>query len=48
VPGTTQERYGAGVDTNIVTASVKALISAVNRISQVTEIEATQAVRNSA
>jgi len=48
VPGTSHERYGAGVDTNIVTASVKALISAVNRISGVTEVETTQAVRTSA
>jgi len=48
VPGSTQERYGAGVDTNIVTASVQALISAVNRISQVTDVEVNQAVRSSA
>ncbi|MEJ2361657.1 MAG: 2-isopropylmalate synthase [Gammaproteobacteria bacterium] len=32
VPGHSQECYGAGVDTNIVTASIKALISAVNRM----------------
>jgi 2-isopropylmalate synthase len=33
--GNSQECYGAGVDTNIVTASVKALISAVNRLGDV-------------
>jgi len=48
VPGSTVERYGAGVDTNIVTASVQALISAVNRISEVSGVEVNQAVRSSA
>jgi len=33
------ERYGVGVDTNIVTASVKALLSGVNRLGLVAELE---------
>ena len=34
-PASGNECYGAGVDTNIVTASIKALISAVNRLEGV-------------
>jgi 2-isopropylmalate synthase len=33
------ERYGVGVDTNIVTASIKALISGVNQLSQLNQLE---------
>ena len=33
------ERYGVGVDTNIVTASIKALISGVNQLSHLSQLE---------
>ena len=33
------ERYGVGVDTNIVTASIKALISGVNQLSHLNQLE---------
>jgi len=32
-PGVTGDRYGVGIDANIVTASIKALISGVNRLN---------------
>ena len=35
VPGSGVECYGAGVDANIVTASIKAMLSAVNRLGDV-------------
>ena len=31
-PGGGRECYGVGMDTNIVTASIKALLSAINRL----------------
>ena len=40
---TANECYGAGVDTNIVTASIKALLSAVNRLEGVVVQPASQA-----
>ncbi len=42
VPGSGVECYGAGVDANIVTASVKALISAVNRLGNIATQTANQ------
>lgn len=43
--GNSQECFGAGVDTNIVTASIKALISAVNRIHMTSTLENAQVKR---
>lgn len=45
VPGNSQECFGAGVDTNIVTASIKALVSAVNRIQMTGMLDAAQVKR---
>ena len=45
VPGSGVECYGAGVDANIVTASIKAMISAVNRLEQVS-VESQGQLRN--
>ena len=39
---TANECYGAGVDTNIVTASIKALISAVNRLEEISGVSGSQ------
>jgi len=44
VPGNSIECYGAGIDDNIVTASVRAIISAVNRLGDVA-VQATERVQ---